>query len=469
MSTDFTMSDLFRSLDERKRPEDVARMILALGGDNLSNTIHRKLRAITKHPAYSWMSQDFHREMASVEKQMGVAAQLFAVAGVDPADESAVLAYLHKIEATIGKTFGKNDYKHDRLNAQQREKAGITISRRQYNKRFRLTAKMEDKTARRNVAMIKRGLTLASKSRLASHLTEEAFCEDPMTAYFIAYYTARCNARSLFTVGSQARPYDEVCESMMNVLRKSDTTNWMAIAHVMPDEEVVNHLTDHNKGLLMGLYYDMLLKAAKFLKELWDTNDFNAKTMIVKRGNDSSTWNLCAGAWNKLRDGWFAICHALKADDILEQQCFGKVMRLMAADVAAWHRMVGEKTHDDTSVWAALPPPWEVLVDGRPCTREQVKKVCDKYGIDADKKGWIARHGKKKIEKFVPTPELVHGVVIGCPAMAKAMHKCGIFSGKLIKLRKADVNLDDLIQATEEGRADHFYKETSKKLAASKK
>ena len=77
--------------------------------------------------------------------------------------------------------------------------------------------------------------------------------------------------------------------------------------------------------------------------------------MIVRRGNDSSTWNLMAGAWNKLRDGWFGLCDALGAGEIIERQCFGKVMRLMAADVAAWHRSLkgDDALHGDTAVWGS--------------------------------------------------------------------------------------------------------------------
>jgi hypothetical protein len=35
--------------------------------------------------------------------------------------------------------------------------------------------------------------------------------------------------------------------------------------------------------------------------------------------------------------------------------CPGKVLRLMAADVAWWHRQSGGGLHQDTAVWKELP------------------------------------------------------------------------------------------------------------------
>lgn len=303
----FTLYDLYRSLDERKWPEDIAQMIVAMG--ECSQAIARALGPVAKRAGRcSGMSQDFHRSYAALNRQLKVASVLFAVAPpADPADLEAENAYLARIETGIGKKVGRNDYKHDRLNKQQREQAGLGhLSRRQYNKRFRLAARMEDKINRRIREIARRGLTLASKSRLASQLSWEQFSSDLPTACFIAYYVARCNLRSLFTVNSQVRPYDNVCDTMMAELTASTTTNWFAIAHIMPDEQVVVKLPEEEKGLLLGRYYETIVKAGEFLREVWESSGINAKTMIVRRGNDSSTWNLMAGAWNKLRDGWFS-------------------------------------------------------------------------------------------------------------------------------------------------------------------
>jgi hypothetical protein len=339
------------------------------------------------------------------------------------------------------------------LNKDQREARGIDLSRRQYNKRFRLAARIEDKQRRRTREIARRALTLASKSRLASHLTWEQFAADPATGCFIAYYVARCNVRSIFTAGPQARPYDQACDAMMRQLSDSTSTNWFAVAHVMPDEQVVSRLSHDQRGQLLGRYYLMLERAGAFLSEVWESCTIDRATMIVRRGNDSSTWNLMAGAWNKLRDGWFALCHALGAAEVIDRQCFGKVMRLMAADVAMWHRSLEKTAHTDTDVWAALPLPWRVLAGEETCTRRQVEEACARFGIDPPKSGWVARRGEKDVEPFAPTPELVHGVVVASPEMARAMRKAGIFSARTLRLKGVEGGHDQLINPTPQARA----------------
>jgi hypothetical protein len=140
-------------------------------------------------------------------------------------------------------------------------------------------------------------------------------------------------------------------------------------------------------------------------------------------------------------------------------------MRLMAADVAMWHRSAGGKVHTDTDVWAALPLPWRVLSGDETCTREQVEQACERFGIDPLKSGWLARRGRKHVESFEPTPELVHGVVVSSPLMARAMRRAGVFSGKVFKPGSAEVDVDALIAATEAARTQHWVRETTVKLA----
>jgi hypothetical protein len=76
---------------------------------------------------------------------------------------------------------------------------------------------------------------------------------------FIAYYVARCNLRSVFTNTSQARPYDEICEMLMQRCnRQQEQTNWWAIAHVLPIHEVICHLDDEQKGVLLAEYFNLM-------------------------------------------------------------------------------------------------------------------------------------------------------------------------------------------------------------------
>ncbi len=109
--------------------------------------------------------------------------------------------------------------------------------------------------------------------------------------------------------------------------------------------------------------------------------------------------------------------------------CPGKVLRLMAADVAAWHRASGGDLHSDTGPWCDLPLPWEVL-NGEPCPRSLVLAVCEKWKVDPVKTGWIAPPPERKIAAFTPTSELVHGVQVASPHLASLLRKAGVFSGK---------------------------------------
>jgi hypothetical protein len=196
-------------------------------------------------------------------------------------------------------------------------------------------------------------------------------------------------------------------------------------------------LTDEQKGNLLGKYYEALNNCAVFLKEIYSSNKF-CRSMIVRRGNDSSTWNIAAGAWNKLRNGWFALVHALRMDPILDKMCPGKVLRLMAADVASWHESVGGDLHDDTDVYAELPHPWDVLSGNAVCTRDMVIDVCKKYGVDPKKGNWVDFKPGRRIAKFEATPELVHGISVSSGELAKVLRKAGVFSGKEIKIDKIE-------------------------------
>ncbi len=194
-------------------------MILAVAGH--SADIEKLLREVAKGGhRVSHMSGDFNRCAAKLSRQVALAALLFAAAFVaDSEDLEAVRQYLREVEGRIGKQYGKSDYKHDRLTKEQRHGLGIDISRRQYNKRFRLAAKLEDKANRTERERLKRSLTLTSKSRLASQLTWDQFAADVRTACFVAYYVARANLRSLFTVNSQARPFDLAPNGFLSTFR----------------------------------------------------------------------------------------------------------------------------------------------------------------------------------------------------------------------------------------------------------
>src|SRR6266480_2050134 len=98
-TSDFTLRDLYRSLDERKRPEDAALMIL--GASTPRAAVAAALRTVAElAKRYSYMSQGFPRSFASLDRQANVAAALFAAnVPADTTNVAAVHEYLARIEA----------------------------------------------------------------------------------------------------------------------------------------------------------------------------------------------------------------------------------------------------------------------------------------------------------------------------------------------------------------------------------
>jgi len=206
-------------------------------------------------------------------------------------------------------------------------------------------------------------------------------------------------------------------------------TRWDVIACVIPQERVLKRLSDDQKGRLLGAWWSLLNDMADMLKTVADSSDFDRKRMVVHRGNDSSTWNQVAGGWNKARENWVSVLHALGMEGLLNEVCPGKVMRLMAADVVAWH---GGEVHPDTKVWADLPAPWEVVRGEKSCTRPFVEFVCSTHNVKPE--GWTGLKKDQAPVEFRPTPELVHGVSVSSPFLAVALRRAGVFSGKFLKL-----------------------------------
>jgi len=452
---------LYKTLQERKRPEDVAHMILEILQDDLS----ARERAILDKAASGALQKTFWAYTSMLEtfatpigagNQLSRAGELFNVA-IPPREQWAepvvIEAFIKKMGPEIGKRFGASDFKADRLNKQQRKAAGLDLSKRKYNKLFRVLARLEERLLTIIDEWKKFELLNIAKHGLAHHITWQDFAQDVNTACFVAYYTARCNLRSEFTNGAQQRPFDEIADMLFarckgavrtsglaDVLRfrrsalavGNNTTNWWAIAHVYPDMYVVQKLNDEQKGELLGRWTTILQDIAKRLGNVWQRSNIARDTMIVRRGNDSSTWNAMAGAWNKARDSWMSLVYALGLEEILETVCFGKVLRLMAADVAAWHRLSGGGLDPNTMVWRDLPLPWDVFEGRNTCTLNIVHQVCRQHGVDPKTSGWIAPrpHG---VAAFRPTPELVHGVSVGNPFLAKVLRERGYYSGKKVK------------------------------------
>ncbi|MEJ5104551.1 hypothetical protein [Chryseobacterium sp. MYb328] len=433
------IEQLYQTLDQRRRPEDVAEMIVELMRNHLKihelATLSKAANRSLKNSIYGYTSMlETFGTAIGAEKQIKKAIEIFKINEKENTGYHSVTGietFLNEVSPLIHKDFGQNNFKNDRLNKDLRKLAGLDISKRNYNKKWRLLKRIEIRLQKFIHESKKIELQKIAKHGLSHTISFDHFSKDLNTACFIAYFNARSNLRSTFTNQSQERPFDEICEMLFNrCLETSDNTHWEAISYIYSDAKVLEHLNDEQKGNLLGKWTKILEEISDFLEELWNENDIYRKTMAVKKGNDSTTWNNTAGAWNKARDNWMNLIYALGLESILEDICFGKVMRLMAADVIAWHLSSGGKIDPNTEVWNVVPLPWEVFQERAFCNKEMIIKACQEAGIDPEKSGWMAPriHG---VSEFKPTPELVHGVTVSNPFLAKVLRQNKYFSGKL--------------------------------------
>lgn len=450
------LRQLYDTLKERKRPEDVAEIVIELIKDNLTIKERLVLEKAAKGSlaknllGYTSMLQEF-AAVKGADKQIKKAIEVFELQTAEKSNYNKyenTEHFIKNVSPIIHKSVGKNNFKTDRLNKAQRKDSGLDLSKRNYNKKWRILKRLEDKLITIARESRKNEFQMIARHGLVHHLAFDDFSKDLNTACFIAYYNSRCNLRSVFTNQSQERPFDEISEMLLTrckgkhsasllFFRKSkndepNTTNWWAISYIYTSQETLSFLSDEQKGLLLGKWTTILQDISNLLEEVWNNSEINRNTMIVKRGNDSTTWNNTAGAWNKARDNWMNLIYSLGLDYILEEICFGKVLRLMAADVVAWHNSAGGKLDPNTEIWNKLPLPWSVFQGKETCNKEMVIKLCKEVGIDAEKSGWVAPrvHG---VAEFKPTPELVHGVVVSNPFLAKIFKQHRYFSGKSVK------------------------------------
>jgi hypothetical protein len=451
-----TIELLYKTLNERRRPEDVAEMIIELAKDSLTNSEILLLEKAAKNSlsrnafGYTSMLQSFS-EAKGANQQISKAIEIFKLNHDNKSHyngQKDIQDFINFVSPIICKKVGKNEFNTDRLNKSQRKENGLDLSKRNYNKKWRLLKRIENKLIKFINESKKIEFQKIAKHGLAHSLDFINFSSDINTACFIAYYNSRCNLRSIFTNQGQDKPFDEISEMLLKkcyggetksfyLIKKTkeekiNNTNWWAIAHIYTNQEVLSNLTDAQKGQLLGKWTTILQEIAELLDKVWIASDISRETMIVKRGNDYTTWNNTAGAWNKARDNWINLIYSLGLDYILEEICFGKVLRLMAADVVAWHFSTGGKLDPNTEVWNKIPLPWEVFQNKAECNKDLIIKHCKQAGLDPEKSGWIAPR-VQGVAEFKPTPELVHGVTISNPFLATVLKKHRFYSGKNIK------------------------------------
>lgn len=406
------MRILFRSLSERWRPED----ILAVERQPLGRARSR-VRA-----SESSMASTFDGAKWPATP-IASASALFGIEEPEVGDAEGLSAFIDHLKAIL--QVSNTDFKTGRMPRDQRKRTPeIPRSHRAYNKRFRAIRRLEEKLGDYRRVSRMRKLAQVAKSNMACFLPWEEFSRDWSTARFVAYLTATMNRRSVFTFGEQARAFDEYAERMFRALGRD--ANWLAVAHVYPREEVLSKLTDEQRGKLLGTWFGLMRECAEILGRAAGEQKLDLVRLVVRRGNDSSTWNEAAGAFNRAREGWMASIYSMGWQGLLDQLCPGKALRLMAADVVRGHAAYGDGLEPDTAVWGELPKPWEVLLHGVRCDRALVEAACAAHGIEG--KGWVAPR-PKTVAEFTPTPELVHGVVVSSPALARALKEAGYFAG----------------------------------------
>lgn len=428
-----TIDDLHYAIQTRPRPEDVAQLVLETLDAKLSPNERSMLTVAARYGAKNWftsMSRDFARPEGA-SKQVSRAAQIFSPpevpSAVDCLDMVKVRAFMDSLAKTIQANIDWLDFKTGRMNREQRKGAGLDIRKRGYNRRFRMLRRLQDKLDRMAKNLRVYEATRIAKSAGATKVTREELEKDLDTACFIAYHSARMSLRSAFTFGPQVQAFDNIGAMLYKRAAASPTANWWALALIHPEKEVLRNLSDEQKGRLLGFWTETLHGLADLLYKVHNENNFALETMVVRRGNDSTTWNALAGAWNKARDSWMKLVFDLGMAHMLESYCPGKVLRLMAADIVAF----SSGLHPDTYVWAALPKPWEVFEGTVECPRALVEEVARQHSREAA--GWSGPKEDKNAVSFTPTPELVHGVVVSSPYLAKILKKAGWFSGKTLK------------------------------------
>lgn len=453
-------------------PEAVCGLILQVPGVGLLPAQQRVLRraAGSRQARYLSMSDDFDRPVPAVHKVQvllrllgkDVPAGLQARMAGDP---WRLVGELQVLAPFVGWDPAK-DYA-GRLTRRDLAELGNPLvdggfpqSKRQYNRLVRHLLRTQVRAYRMQQQVLLRQLVTVGRSGLAYSITVDEMRGDPAGACFVAYWVAQRNRRRAFTVAGRDNPFDAVAAGLLARCRTAGSDWWM-IARAYPDPEVVARLSAARQGELMGQWFGFMRLAGELMHGLYDAwpvrevepnlpdrvwaarpglmptreargartaKVVDLTTMVVTKGVDSSTWNTVAQAYNAARAGWINCLAAAGALELLDATCPGKAMRLMAGDLVAG--LHGGAVDAETRVWAALPPPWEVLDDTSRIGRDTVEWACRQVGVDPEVKGWTAPRRTGQVADWKPTPDLVHGIAVGDPLWAGLLRRSGVFSGK---------------------------------------
>ena len=427
------LDKLYATLDKRATTEQVAAIINHAPVSARLGVYERELLAEIVRPGRhdSFMLDDFARPRDAVGPLLAV-RRMFPdhAEWPSPQDTTGML----RLVDDLGEDFGwdiSSDWKDDRLPHDVLQAMGI--KRRQYNRKIRALRHLTGKATRLQAATDHRRMILVGRSGFACDISRERFRADRDAAMFIAYWIARKNRRRLFSLSGKENPMDHLAAALLDrCTRKGHAADWPMIASVYTNPPALRWLSPGQLGELAGAWSGVMRQAADGLRREWQTWAGAAVSrrdqMIVRRGMNSSGWNELAQAYNAARTGWLNATVAI-SPALIAPYLPGKVMRLMAADLAAWYRGTGGGVDPDTRVWSLLPLPWAVLDGTADCGQFLVERQCRNAGIDPAARGWTAPHATREIAAFAPTPELVHGVQVSDPLWAAALRRAGVFAG----------------------------------------
>ncbi|HEX8866933.1 MAG TPA: hypothetical protein VF821_14845, partial [Lentzea sp.] len=209
---------LYDSLDARLRPEEVAALVLeaqpSLTDREREIVQYAATRASRRH-GFSRLSAD-HTRPVGAARQVTAARFLFGVDGgaVDVDDPISVLEFAAAVGSEIDWDPARTDFLTDRLNREARSDAGIELSKRQYNRRFRMLRRLSAKASRMERGRKTRSATLVAAAGFVGAIDRDRFRADPDAACFIAYSTTLRELRREFVLASRENPFDQVASSL---------------------------------------------------------------------------------------------------------------------------------------------------------------------------------------------------------------------------------------------------------------
>jgi len=339
---------------------------------------------------------------------------------VDVEDPISVLEFAAFAGAEIGWDPARTDFRTDRHNREARAAAGIELSKRQYNRRFRVLRRLSAKAARLEHLRRTRPMSLLASVATVGGIDRDRFRADVDAACFAAYSAARRRLRREITPAGRENPFDQASDVLLARCTARADTDWELIALVCPTRDVLRRLRPDQLGELLGRWSAATRSVAAELASRWRSSEIDKATMVVRRGVDSSSWNTLADTYNAARAGWIACLHAAGLTSLAENSWPGKATRVVAAGLARWHQEPGGGLHPDISVWSLLPLPWEVLDGTVPCSRADVEAACRAHRVDPERSGWTTPRSPGGTVQ--PTPEIVHGVAVHDPLWATTLH-----------------------------------------------